>query len=57
MTSGATIDISEDGSIFMTDASDMKFRSITIPHPWTPENGYHIDNGILYAPNGTQLFP
>jgi hypothetical protein len=26
-------------------------------HPWTLANGYSIDNGILYAPNGTEIFP
>lgn len=51
------IDISEDGNVFITDSSDGKFRSISIPHPWTTENGYHIDNGVLIAPNGSQVFP
>lgn len=52
----------EDGTLTILDLTffkdgTTKSTSVTVQHPYTPENGYRIDNRILYAPNGTQIFP
>ena len=57
-----SISISEDGSLSITSSSydengNYKIQSVMVRHPWTPSNGYNIDNGVMVAPNGTQVFP
>jgi hypothetical protein len=57
-----SIRLSEDGSLSITevvDKPDGSFDIITISvqHNMTSENGYDINGGILYAPNGTGVFP
>lgn len=62
--SEVSITINEDGSLSLSDWAtkdvgyeNEKMTTVYAPHPWTPEQGYKIDNGVLTAPNGTQLFP
>ena len=55
------ITLQEDGRMQMTRTFNTEKGwvsvSVSIPHNLTPENGYHIDNGVLFAPNGTAIFP
>jgi hypothetical protein len=53
------ITLSEDGSLIIMESPtiSLKIVSATVKHPFTPENGYDINGGILYAPNGSQIFP
>lgn len=41
----------------MTPEGDFEITDVDLKHNLTPENGYRYDNGIIYAPNGTQIFP
>jgi hypothetical protein len=34
-----------------------EITDVDLKHTLTPENGYRYDNGIIYAPNGTRVFP
>lgn len=56
-----SVTLSEDGTMQIIKIFNAEHGSVYIhviaPHNLTPENGYHIDNGVLYAPNGTQVFP
>jgi hypothetical protein len=56
-----SISVSEDGTLsisyFPPSGDTNGYISVTVPHPFTNENGYEVNNGILVAPNGTQIFP
>jgi hypothetical protein len=56
-----TITFSEDGSMTIIDTVNteqgMKMTMFSTRHGLTPENGFTYNNGIITAPNGTQVFP
>ena len=58
-----SITIQENGQLHIMDTGGEllpdvnKITSLYTGHPWVPENGYKIDDGKLFAPNGTELFP
>ena len=63
MTNGdPSITFSEDGTLTISHSintpNGMQLMMVMgVPHNMTPENGYEINNGVLTAPNGTQIFP
>ena len=57
-----SISLSEDGSLSISQSSydqngNYKLSMVMVQHPFTTANGYNVDNGVLVAPNGTQVFP
>jgi hypothetical protein len=52
-----SITISEDGTLSITQFANDQFITVNVHHNMTPERGFEINNGILTAPNGTQIFP
>jgi hypothetical protein len=53
--------MTEDGSLTISESSyidgNYKTRMVMVQHPFTNANGYEVNNGVLIAPNGTQVFP
>ena len=56
-----SVSFSEDGTMSIVESFNTEkglvIISVSAPHNLTPENGYVYDNNLLYAPNGTQIFP
>jgi hypothetical protein len=56
-----SVSFTEDGTMSITKGFNTEkglvIISVSATHNLTPENGYVYDNNILYAPNGTQIFP
>jgi hypothetical protein len=55
------ITFTEDGRLTIVNSvyvdGELEVLITNALHPYTTENGYKIDNGVLIAPNGTQVFP
>ena len=53
LTDEGTLTVSYDNGTALDATDDIKF---SVPHGYTPDNGYTYENSKVYKPDGTELF-